>query len=174
MEDLGFHERWLVLDAILRRPCLQLGDHRVKHRSRKRPATYVRGTGNRRRWEIAVLPGEDEAAITQPAKVLELLEPRVEPEDVELERVAVYTVHSAIAPQWRSGRLLIAGDSAHLTPPFLGQGMCAGMRDAGNQHWPITVGLGFGFIWLGPRTAPLLPHRPRAGLAERREGHWRL
>ena len=137
MEDLGFHERWLVLDAILRRPCSHLGDHSVQHCSRKRPATYVRGTGNRRRWEIAVLPGEDEAAITQPAKVLELLKPWVEPEDVELERVAVYTFHSAIAPRWRSARLLIAGDSAHLTPPFLGQGMCAGMRDAGNLAWKL-------------------------------------
>jgi len=78
-EDLGFHERWLVPDAILRRPCSHLGDHHVQHCSRKRPATYVRGTGNRRRWEIAVLPGEDEAAITQPAKVLELLKPWVEP-----------------------------------------------------------------------------------------------
>src|SRR5271166_602501 len=137
MEDLGFHERWLVLDAILRRPCWNLGEHSVQHCSRKRPATYVRGTGNRRRWEIAVLPGEDEAAITQPAKVLELLKPWVEPEDVELERMAVHTFHSAIAPRWRSGRLLIAGDSAHLTPPFLGQGMCAGMRDAGNLAWKL-------------------------------------
>jgi 3-(3-hydroxy-phenyl)propionate hydroxylase len=137
MEDLGFHERWLVLDAILRRPCSHLGDHSVQHCSRKRPATYVRGTGNRRRWEIAVLPGEDEATITRPAKVLELLKPWVEPEDVELERVAVYTFHSAIAPQWRSERLLIAGDAAHLTPPFLGQGMCAGMRDAGNLAWKL-------------------------------------
>ena len=137
MEDLGFHERWLVLDAILRRPCSHLGEYSVQHCSRTRPATYVRGTGNRRRWEIAVLPGEDEATITQPAKVLELLSPWVEPEDVELERVAVYTFHSAIAPRWRSGRLLVAGDSAHLTPPFLGQGMCAGMRDAGNLAWKL-------------------------------------
>jgi 3-(3-hydroxy-phenyl)propionate hydroxylase len=137
MEDLGFHERWLVLDAILQRQCSHLGEHSVQHCSRQRPATYVRGTGNRRRWEIAVLPGEDEAMITQPAKVVELLKPWVEPEDVELERVAVYTFHSAIAPWWRNGRLLIAGDSAHLTPPFLGQGMCAGMRDAGNLAWKL-------------------------------------
>ena len=85
-----------------------------------------------------MLPGEDGATITQPARVFELLKPWVSPEDVELERTALYTFHSAIAPCWRSGRLLIAGDSAHLTPPFLGQGMGAGMRDAGNLAWKLA------------------------------------
>jgi 3-(3-hydroxy-phenyl)propionate hydroxylase len=70
--------------------------------------------------------------------VFELLKTWVGPEDVDLERTALYTFHSAIAPRWRSGRLLIAGDSAHLTPPFLGQGMCAGMRDAGNLAWKLA------------------------------------
>jgi len=132
-----------VLDAILRRPCSHLGEYSVQHCSRARPATYVRGTGNRRRWEIAVLPGEDEAAVTQPANVLELLQPWVEPEDVELERVAVYTFHSAIAPRWRRGRLLIAGDSAHLTPPFLGQGHVRGhegCRQPGMEAGPRGAG----------------------------------
>jgi 3-(3-hydroxy-phenyl)propionate hydroxylase len=138
MEDLGFHERWLVVDAILKRPRPDLGDYSVQFCSKLRPATYVRGTGNRRRWEIAVLPGEDATTITQPAKVFEMLNPWVGPEDVGLERAALYTFHSAIAPIWRSGRLLIAGDSAHLTPPFLGQGMCAGMRDVGNLAWKLA------------------------------------
>ena len=137
MEDLGFHERWLVLDALLKRPRPDLGDYSVQHCSRQRPATYVRGTGNRPRWEIAVLPGEDDAMLTQTAKVLELLKPWVEPDDIELERVAVYAFHSTIARRWCGGRLLIAGDSAHLTPPFLGQGMCAGMRDVANLAWKL-------------------------------------
>lgn len=137
MEDLGFHERWLVVDAILKRPRPDLGDYSVQHCSTQRSATYVRGTGDRRRWEVAVLPGEDGGTITQPAVVMELLKPWVGPEDVDLERSALYTFHSALAPIWRSGRLLIAGDSAHLTPPFLGQGMCAGMRDVGNLAWKL-------------------------------------
>ena len=137
MEDLGFHEVWLVVDAILKRPRPDLGDWSVQYCNRQRPATYVRGTGDRRRWEIAVLPGEDGAAISQTEKVFELLKPWVGPEDVELERSAVYSFHSAIATRWRKGRLMIAGDSAHLTPPFLGQGMCAGMRDAGNLAWKL-------------------------------------
>jgi 3-(3-hydroxy-phenyl)propionate hydroxylase len=138
MEDLGFHERWLVVDALLRRPRPDLGDWSVQYCSKQRPTTYVRGTGYRRRWEIAVLPGEDEATITQSAKVLELLKPWVSPEEINIERAAVYTFHSAIASRWRSGRLLIAGDAAHLTPPFLGQGLCAGMRDAGNLAWKLA------------------------------------
>lgn len=138
MEDLGFHERWLVVDAILRRPRPDLGDYSVQHCSRVRPATYVRGTGDRRRWEIAVLAEEDEASVTAPARVLQLLAPWVAPDDVDLERVALYTFHSAIARHWRQGRLLLAGDAAHLTPPFLGQGMCAGMRDAGNLAWKLA------------------------------------
>lgn len=138
MEDLGFHERWLVVDAILKRPRPDLGDYSIQHCHAARPATYVRGTGNRRRWEIAVLPAEDGAAITEPNRVFELLAPWVGPDDVELERTALYTFHSAIASRWRDRGLLVAGDSAHLTPPFLGQGMCAGMRDAGNLAWKLA------------------------------------
>ena len=138
MEDLGFHERWLVVDVLLKRPRPDLGDHSIQHCRRQRPATYVRGTGNRRRWEIAVLPDEDETTVTQRASVFELPKPWVGPGDVELERAAVYTFHSAIATCWRRGRLLIAGDAAHLTPPFLGQGLCAGMRDAGNLAWKLA------------------------------------
>ncbi len=141
MEDLGFHERWLVIDMILRRPRPDLGDFSVQHCSTARPATYVRGTGDRRRWEIAVAPGEDEAAITQPAQVFALLRRWLTPDDADLERAALYTFHSAIATRWRQGRLLIAGDAAHLTPPFLGQGMCAGMRDVGNLAWKLAKAL---------------------------------
>ncbi len=137
MEDLGFHERWLVVDMILKRPRPDLGDYAVQHCSTRRPATYVRGTGQRRRWEIAVFPDEDDASLTQPANVYELLKPWITREDADLERAALYTFHSAIATQWRADRLLIAGDAAHLTPPFLGQGMCAGMRDVANLAWKL-------------------------------------
>jgi len=139
MEDLGFHERWLVVDAVLRRPRPDLGDYSVQHCSTVRPATYVRGTGKRRRWEISVLPHETAAELTQHDRVLQLLERWVQPDDVMLERTAIYIFHSAIALRWRKDRLLIAGDSAHLTPPFLGQGMCAGMRDVANLGWKLAA-----------------------------------
>ena len=138
MEDLGFHERWLVVDTLLRRPRPDLGDYSLQYCSKERPATYVRGTGNRRRWEITVLPHDDTNTITRPERVFELLKRWVSPADIDLERVALYTFHSALAPIWRTGRMLIAGDSAHLTPPFLGQGMCAGMRDVANLAWKLA------------------------------------
>ncbi len=137
MDDLGFHERWLVVDVLLKRPRPDLGDHSVQHCSKQRPATYVRGIGERRRWEITVLPGDDETRIVQPDFVRELLSRWVSSEEIDIERTAIYTFRSAVAATWRSGRLLIAGDAAHLTPPFLGQGMCAGMRDAGNLAWKL-------------------------------------
>jgi len=137
MDDLGFHERWLVIDVLLNRERPDLGDYSIQHCDPRRPATYIRGTGNRRRWEITVHPDEDAQAVTQPAKIWELLSRWITPDETEIERAAVYTFHSAIAKQWRNGRLLLAGDSAHQTPPFLGQGMCAGIRDVANLAWKL-------------------------------------
>ncbi|WP_027568282.1 bifunctional 3-(3-hydroxy-phenyl)propionate/3-hydroxycinnamic acid hydroxylase [Bradyrhizobium sp. URHA0013] len=139
IDDLGFHERWLVIDVLLKRDRDDLGDYSIQHCDPRRPATYVRGTGARRRWEITVLPDEESQEVAQPAKVWELLSRWITPGDAELERAAVYTFHSVIAQQWRSGRLLLAGDSAHQTPPFLGQGMCAGIRDAANLAWKLAA-----------------------------------
>ena len=139
MDDLGFHERWLVIDVLLKRARDDLGDYSIQHCNPARPATYVRGTGTRRRWEITVLPDEDPHEIAQPEKVWDLLSRWITPDDAEIERAAVYTFHSAIAQQWRNGRLMLAGDSTHQTPPFLGQGMCAGIRDAANLAWKLAA-----------------------------------
>lgn len=135
--DLGFHERWLVIDAVLKRPRPDLGDISLQFCDPARPATYVRGTGDRRRWEITLKDDEASARMADPARVWALLSWWITPDDAELERSAVYTFHSVIAERWRRGRLLIAGDAAHQTPPFLGQGMCAGMRDVANLGWKL-------------------------------------
>jgi len=138
MEDLGFHERWLVVDALLKREVPSLGDYSVQFCDPTRPATYVRGVGARRRWEIALRPDEETATATEPDNVWRLLEKWISRDDAYLERTACYTFHSVIAEQWRSRRLLIAGDAAHQTPPFLGQGMCAGVRDVANLAWKLA------------------------------------
>lgn len=139
MTDLGLHERWLVFDALLKRPWSVLGDRSVQFCDPSRPATYVRGVGNRRRFEIMLLPGEDAAEIARPESVWSLIDKWMTPEDADLERAAVYTFHAVVAQRWRQGRLLLAGDSAHQTPPFLGQGLCAGIRDAANAAWKLAA-----------------------------------
>lgn len=138
MEDLGFHERWLVLDFMLSRPRPDLGDYSVQFCDPVRPATYVRGVGDRRRWEITLLADEDSQQMTAPERIWPLLDRWVTPDDGTIERAAVYTFHSVVAERWRRDRLLLAGDSAHQTPPFLGQGMCAGIRDAANLAWKLA------------------------------------
>lgn len=137
MQDLGFHERWLVVDAVLERERADLGDHTLQYCHPRHPATYVRGPGARRRWEVALGEETDEEAL-RPDAVAERLSRWLAPGDARIERAVVYTFHSVIAKRWRAGRLMIAGDAAHQTPPFMGQGMCAGIRDAANLAWKIA------------------------------------
>jgi 3-(3-hydroxy-phenyl)propionate hydroxylase len=138
LEDLQSHERWLVVDVLLQRERPDLGDYSVQFCDPARPATYVRGPGSRRRWELMLLPGEDTAEMSRPEVIWRLLSRWITPAEAVLERPAVYTFHSVVARGWRRGRLLIAGDAAHQTPPFLGQGMCAGIRDASNLGWKLA------------------------------------
>ncbi|MDO9283436.1 MAG: bifunctional 3-(3-hydroxy-phenyl)propionate/3-hydroxycinnamic acid hydroxylase [Aquabacterium sp.] len=138
LDDLQSHERWLVLDVLLKRPRPDLGDHSIQFCDPRRPSTYVRGVGDRRRWELMLMPGDDPATLTRPENVWPLLARWVTPDDATLERPAVYTFHSVVARGWRNGRLLIAGDAAHQTPPFMGQGMCAGVRDVANLAWKLA------------------------------------
>ncbi len=139
MEDHGFHERWLVADLILTQDKPELGDHSVQYCRADRPATYVRCPGARRRWEITVLPNEDSNDISRPERVWDLLADWITPEEATIERTAVYVFHSLVAKDWRKGRLLLAGDSCHQTPPFMGQGMCAGIRDVANLYWKLAL-----------------------------------
>ena len=84
------------------------------------------------------MPQDDPAAITQPDRIYELLRPwNIDPAKSMIERAVVYTFHSALSTQWRLGRLVLAGDSAHQMPPFLGQGMCSGLRDVANLAWKL-------------------------------------
>ena len=139
MFDLGFKERWLVVDVLLKDDRPDLGDHSIQYCSPDRPMTYCRSPKNRRRWEIALRDDEADEQVTREEQVWSFLAPWIEPGDAELERRAVYTFRSEIAEIWRKGRLMIAGDAAHLTPPFMGQGMCTGIRDASNLAWKLAL-----------------------------------
>jgi 3-(3-hydroxy-phenyl)propionate hydroxylase len=147
MEDLGLHQPWLVFDVMLKEGRgAHLPDHTQQICDPARPMTYCNVLGARRRWEIMLMPGDDVHTIARPENVWQMVKRWVTPEDAVMERAAVYTFHSVIARKWRSsatggrhGRLLLAGDSAHQTPPFLGQGMCAGVRDAANLAWKLAL-----------------------------------
>jgi 3-(3-hydroxy-phenyl)propionate hydroxylase len=139
MEDLGFHQPWLVFDVLLKDNAPALPLHTVQHCDPERPMTYCNVIGNRRRWEISVLPGDDLTEMARPENLWKLVARWIGPEQADVERAAHYTFHSAIAEGWRKGRLLLAGDAAHLTPPFLGQGLCAGIRDAANLAWKLEA-----------------------------------
>lgn len=135
--DLGFDEPWLVLDVELLRDDLDLPEVVQQVCDPARPATFVPMPGNRRRWEFMLLPDEDPAEMERPEVFRRLLGDWVDPDAVEVIRSAVYRFHALVASPWRQGRLLLAGDAAHQMPPFLGQGMCAGVRDAANLAWRL-------------------------------------
>lgn len=139
MQDLGLHQPWLVFDVLLKESAPALPDHTVQHCNPERPMTYCNVTGNRRRWEIMLMPGDDPARLVDPEALWKLVSPWIRPDQAEIERAVIYTFHSLIAQNWRKGRLMLAGDAAHQTPPFLGQGMCAALRDASNLAWKLEA-----------------------------------
>src|SRR4051812_36472129 len=95
--------------------------------------------GARRRWEFMLLPGEEPGAMQHPRRVRELLAPWVQRDDVEIVRAVVYTFHALLARRWRDRRVFLLSDTAHQMPPFLGQGMCSGVRDAHNLVWKLAL-----------------------------------
>jgi 3-(3-hydroxy-phenyl)propionate hydroxylase len=139
-EDLGFEEPWLVVDARCRTPLgAWEGVHQVCDPARA--ATFMRVGQDRYRWEFQLRPGESVADLTTPARLAELLRPwthDVPAGDLEILRQAGYTFEAGLARSWRSGRVFLLGDAAHLTPPFIGQGLGAGLRDAANLAWKLA------------------------------------
>ncbi|MFM7615903.1 MAG: bifunctional 3-(3-hydroxy-phenyl)propionate/3-hydroxycinnamic acid hydroxylase [Actinomycetes bacterium] len=137
LEDLVFDQPWLVVDVMLRGGA-ELPTRPTQYCTPARPATFIPSAGDHRRWEFMLLPGETAESMETPERIRDLIGPWIDPDRVEVIRSAVYSFHALIATGWRAGRLLLAGDAAHQMPPFLGQGMCAGIRDAANLEWKLT------------------------------------
>jgi 3-(3-hydroxy-phenyl)propionate hydroxylase len=137
-DDLVFDEPWLVVDVRVHDGALsKLPPTAAQYCEPARPCTYIIGPGNHRRWEIMLLPGEDPQAMERPEQVWRLLARWLRPDDAELWRSASYRFHALVAREWRRGRIFLAGDAAHQQPPFIGQGMCQGLRDVTNLVWKL-------------------------------------
>jgi len=138
-EDLDFDEPWVVVDTLLEDPAAALPECNVQYCHPARPTTFIRGPRNLRRWEFMLLPGEDPQAMATEASVWRLLTPWLRPGQARLWRIAAYRFHALVAAPWRFGRIFLAGDAAHQTPPFMGQGLNQGLRDAGNLAWKLAA-----------------------------------
>jgi 3-(3-hydroxy-phenyl)propionate hydroxylase len=138
LDDLDFEEPWLVVDVVVNDDAT-LPDRALQICDPARPHTLVPMPSPRFRFEFMLLPGEDADAMQDGTVVRELMARWIDPTGVEIERSAVYAFHGLIAKEWRRGRVFLAGDAAHQMPPFLGQGMCSGLRDAANLAWKLDL-----------------------------------
>ncbi|MEU9443082.1 bifunctional 3-(3-hydroxy-phenyl)propionate/3-hydroxycinnamic acid hydroxylase [Streptomyces sp. NPDC048304] len=141
MTDLGFSYEWLLCDVELHEP-REFTPTNVQICDPARPTTLVGSGPGHRRWEFMRLPGESSAELNKEETAWRLLKPfGVTPDTATLLRSTTYIFRAAWAEEWRAGRVLLAGDAAHLMPPFAGQGMCSGIRDAANLAWKLDLTL---------------------------------
>lgn len=138
LEDLAFDEWWMVVDTLTSEPAKRPA-RSFQYCWPQRPGTFVPGPRNLRRWEIKLLPGEDPEAAGAPDNVVKLLRGFTDISDLTIWRSAVYRFHALLGQRWRDRRVLLMGDAVHQTPPFLGQGLCAGIRDAANLAWKLRL-----------------------------------
>lgn len=150
LDDLDFEEPWLVVDAEVEGPVTfpaltgvpagaDLQRLSVMMCDPARPATVVPGRRNHRRWEFMLLPHEDDAVMMQPDNVAALVGAWMQDVPHTIVRAATYRFHGLVAERWQVGRVFLAGDAAHQTPPFFGQGMCHGLRDVANLAWKMAA-----------------------------------
>ncbi len=137
-DDLDFDEPWLVVDVGVNvQGAAKLPATSAQFCEPARPTTFLVGVGEHRRWEIMLMPGETPQDFESDAAVWKLLSRWLTPADGSLWRRASYRFHALVVNRWRAGRVFLAGDAAHQQPPFLGQGMCPGVRDVANLAWKL-------------------------------------
>lgn len=140
-QDLRSTERWLVVDV---RCPVPLGHWEGVHQvcSPVRATTFLRVGDDRYRWEFQLLDDEDADDLVRPPVLSALVRPwtgEVATDRLEVLRSSEYVFRARLADRWRRDRVLLAGDAAHQTPPFVGQGLGAGVRDAGNLAWKLAA-----------------------------------
>lgn len=130
-----FGQDWLVVDA---KHVPNPVDHIEFLCDPQRPTPHMVAPGDRQRWEFMLHPGETREEMEKPETVRSLLAPWADAGQIEIERTAVYRFHARVADRFSVGRCFLAGDAAHITPPFAGQGLVAGLRDAANLSWKLA------------------------------------
>ncbi len=136
MAGSSFRARWLVLDTENDNDSYK---HSRVYCNAGRAVLDIPGPHHTRRFEFLLKDGEDEAAMMAAARVAELLQPFRGVQPTHIVRKIVYTFHARMAEKWRDGRVFLAGDAAHLTPPYAGQGLNSGVRDAHNLGWKLAA-----------------------------------
>jgi 3-(3-hydroxy-phenyl)propionate hydroxylase len=134
-------QRWIVVDALVDRPLAKV-PHPLFVGRTGRPMVTLPMSPGRHRWEWMLHPGEDATPLMQPGTLRAAIDEWLDGETAEIERAVVYTFHTRTAARWRRGRVLLAGDAAHLMPPFAGQGFSSGARDASNLAWKLAAVIG--------------------------------
>ncbi|GGB84531.1 3-(3-hydroxy-phenyl)propionate/3-hydroxycinnamic acid hydroxylase [Marinobacterium zhoushanense] len=135
LEGLTYEQKWLIIDLKGTRDNFR--QTRV-YCDPRRPGINLPGPDGTRRFEFMMLPGETEEEVVEEAFVRRLMADHGPDRDAEIVRKQVYHFHAREAVRWREGRIFLVGDAAHLTPPFAGQGMNSGIRDASNLGWKLA------------------------------------
>ncbi|AKQ68475.1 3-(3-hydroxy-phenyl)propionate hydroxylase [Myxococcus hansupus] len=136
LEEQGAQEPWIAISGTVAEEDAPSECHVVC--DPERPAFLGRGPVGQFRWEFRLRTGETGEEMMQPGTIRRLIGPYVNPDRVKVERAQLYSVRSEVARHWRVGRTFLAGDAAHLMPPFLGQGLVSGLRDAANLAWKVA------------------------------------
>ncbi|MEV0460746.1 bifunctional 3-(3-hydroxy-phenyl)propionate/3-hydroxycinnamic acid hydroxylase [Catellatospora methionotrophica] len=135
-----YEEPWLAVSGDLPPDAVRLDRTRFVCDWR-RPAFVSPAADGGYRLEFMLRAGETAARLEHPAAVAELVAPYVDPQRFQVRRAAVYTFNHLVAQRWRAGRVFLLGDAAHQMPPFMGQGLCSGLRDAANLVWKLDLAL---------------------------------
>jgi len=128
---------WLVIDTI--DPGLDNGVGVRFFCDPARPAMTMKKAHKHRRWEWMLHPDEVHEDFLDQSRIDALLAPHTDPSQVTMLRKCIYSFNSIVAEHYRQGRLFLAGDAAHMMPPFAGQGMNSGIRDAVNLSWKLAA-----------------------------------
>lgn len=141
MDGKNFPEPWLVVDLEMKE-----GEDALRHIPYFNfvcdpacPVVSCPQPGRFHRFEFMLMPGQTKEYMEDPATVRKLISRYVDPDKFEVKRKLVYTFNALVAKEWRKGRVLLAGDAAHMTPQFMGQGMSSGVRDASNLAWKLEA-----------------------------------